>query len=286
MTIEEMKRKKREYGYSAKELAALAGVPVGTLQKILSGATKSPRRETLLKLEKILKEGIADSAGDTGSSLSPGTGVPGGAYPEVSREVKIVKETGPAYVFRNDGEYTLKDYLALPEDRRVELIDGVFYDMAAPTTIHQGIGGFIHKQLLDFALERKGPCLPFMSPVDVQLDEDDKTVVQPDVLIICDRSKLQNGRVFGAPDFLVEVLSPSTRKKDMRLKLYKYANAGVREYWIVDPEKKTVVVYDLEHDAAPALYGFADKVPVLVWDGQCQVDFAAIYETFGFLYDQ
>ena len=275
MTIEEMKLKKREYGYSAKELAALAGIPVGTLQKILSGATRSPRRETLLKLERVLK--------DSGTEKVSAYRADG--YPELHEEVQIVKETGPAYVFRNDGEYTLKDYLALPEDRRVELIDGVFYDMAVPTTIHQGIGGFIHKQLLDFALERKGPCLPFMSPVDVQLDEDDKTVVQPDVLIICDRSKLQNGRVFGAPDFLVEVLSPSTRKKDMRLKLYKYANAGVREYWIVDPEKKTVVVYDLEHDAAPALYGFADKVPVLVWDGQCQVDFAAIYDLFSFLYE-
>lgn len=275
MTIEEMKLKKREYGYSAKELAALAGIPVGTLQKILSGATRSPRRETLLKLERVLK--------DSGTEKVSAYRADG--YPELHEEVQIVKETGPAYVFRNDGEYTLKDYLALPEDRRVELIDGVFYDMAVPTTIHQGIGGFIHKQLLDFALERKGPCLPFMSPVDVQLDEDDKTVVQPDVLIICDRSKLQNGRVFGAPDFLVEVLSPSTRKKDMRLKLYKYANAGVREYWIVDPEKKTVVVYDLEHDAAPALYCFADKVPVLVWDGQCQVDFAAIYDLFSFLYE-
>lgn len=280
MTIEEMKLKKREYGYSAKELAARAGVPVGTLQKILSGATKSPRRETLLKLEKILK----DNTPETNTPFY-GTAGQAGGYPEASPKVKIVKETGPAYVFKNDGSYTLEDYLALPEDRRVELIDGVFYDMAAPTTIHQGIGGFIHKQLLDFALEHKGPCLPFMSPVDVQLDEDEKTVVQPDVLIICDRSKLQNGRVFGAPDYLVEVLSPSTRKKDMRLKLFKYANAGVREYWIVDPDKKTVVVYDLEHDALPVLYGFSDRVPVLIWDGQCQVDFAAIYELFAFLYE-
>ena len=286
MTIEEIKQKKREYGYSAKELAALAGVPVGTLQKILSGTTKSPRRETLLKLEKILKEGAAYSAGSSEGKPSSGSGVPAGGYPEAASEVRIVKETGPAYKFRNDGNYTLKDYLALPDEQRVELIDGVFYDMAAPTTIHQGIGGFIYKQLLDFALERKGPCLPFMSPVDVQLDEDDKTVVQPDVLIICDRGKLQNGRVFGAPDFLVEVLSPSTRKKDMHLKLYKYKNAGVREYWIVDPDKKTVVVYDLEHDALPVLYGSEDKVPVLVWGGQCQVDFAAIYETFGFLCNQ
>ena len=71
----------------------------------------------------------------------------------------------------------------------------------------------------------------------------------------------------------------------MQLKLFKYANAGVREYWMVDPEKKTVVVYDLEHDALPKLYGSEDKVPVLVWEGKCEVDFAAIYELFGFLYE-
>ena len=279
MTIEEMKQKKREYGYSVKELAVLSGVPEGTLQKILCGATKSPRRETLVKLEQILK----NSGTENHISAS---GRKTGLYPEGSAAAEIVKETGPSYVFKNDGSYTLEDYLALPEDQRVELIDGVFYDMAAPTTTHQGIGGFIYKQLLDFALEHGGPCKPFMSPVDVQLDEDDKTVVQPDVLIVCDPKKFQNGRVFGAPDFLAEVLSPSTRKKDISLKLYKYRNAGVREYWIVDPEKKTTVVYDLEHDALPALYGPEDRVPVLVWEGRCEVDFAAIYSWLSFLYDQ
>ena len=269
MTIEEMKQRKREFGYSVKELAELSDVPAGTIQKILSGETKAPRRDTLVKLEHVL--GTAEAGKSTA------------AYPEASSSVQIVKEAKPAY--KTDGQYTLEDYLALPDDQRVELIDGVFYDMAAPTTIHQGIGGFIHKQLLDFALAHGGPCLPFMSPVDVQLDEDDRTVVQPDVLIVCDRNKFRNGRVFGAPDFLVEVLSPSTRKKDMQLKLFKYANAGVREYWMVDPEKKTVVVYDLEHEALPKLYGSEDKVPVLVWEGKCEVDFAAIYELFGFLYE-
>ena len=276
MTIEEMRQKKREYGYSAKELAELSGVPEGTLQKILSGATKAPRRETLLKLERILGKPGSQSPAVPYPETQP--------YPETSPAAGRVSEAEPAY--KTDGSYTLEDYLALPDEQRVELIDGVFYDMAAPTTTHQGIGGFIYKQLLDFAVEHGGPCKPFMSPVDVQLDEDDKTVVQPDVLIVCDPKKFQNGRVFGAPDFLAEVLSPSTRKKDMSLKLYKYMNAGVREYWIIDPEKKTTVVYDLEHDALPVLYGPEDKVPVLVWEGKCEVDFAAIYSWLSFLYEQ
>ena len=110
--------------------------------------------------------------------------------------------------------------------------------------------------------------------------------VEPDVLIVCDRKHFQHGRVFGAPDFLVEVLSVSTRKKDMQLKLYKYANAGVREYWIIDPKKKNVIVYDLEHSEFPVIYGENDTVPVGIWDGKCQVDFSRLFSFIAFLYDE
>lgn len=255
MTIEEMKRRKQELGYSNVRLSELSGVPLGTVQKVMSGSTSLPREETLRKLEKALHK--------------PG----------------MVAESAEQYQVKNPGDYTLEDYLALPEERRVEMIDGVFYDMAAPTTVHQAIGGFMHKQLLDFVMEQGGACMPFMSPVDVQLDCDEKTVVQPDVLIVCDRAKFRNGRVFGAPDFLAEVLSPSTRKKDMSLKLYKYMNAGVREYWIIDPDKKAVIVYDLEHEAIPAVYGFDTEIPVLVWDGKCRISFPLMMKTIGFLYE-
>ena len=183
------------------------------------------------------------------------------------------------------GPYTIEDYMALPEDLKVELIDGTFYEILAPTTIHQAVGGYIYKILLDHVLANKGPCMPFVAPVDVQLDEDDKTMVQPDVLIVCDRKRFQHGRVFGAPDFLVEVLSPSTRKKDMQYKLHKYGRAGVREYWIVDPKKKNVIVYDLEHDAFPVIYGENDVVPVRIWDGKCQVEFSQLFSFIAFLYD-
>ena len=273
MTIAEMKEKKREYGYSNKELAARTGVPEGTLQKIFSGETKAPRRETLLKLERVLGQ----------PQEVPGAVV----YGKGAEKPQMVGETPAAYAAgaaQNAG-HTLEEYLALPEEQRVELIDGVFYDMAAPTTLHQLIGGFLYKKLLDHALAHKGPCIPLMSPVDVQLDEDDKTVVQPDVMIVCDRSRFRNGRIFGAPDFLVEVLSPSTRKKDMQLKLYKYANAGVREYWMIDPDKKTIVVYDLEHEELPVIYGFEDKIPVTVWEGACVIDFKEISDFASFLYE-
>ena len=278
MTVKEMKARKRELGYSNHALAQISGVPVGTLQKIFSGATKAPRRETLLALEKALgqKEGNPNLPGTYESSFE-------------EKPMAMIGEPAALYnagqQYKKQGSYTLEDYLALPEDQRVELIDGAIYDMATPTTIHQAIGGFIHKMLLDHVLARGASCMPLMSPVDVQLDEDDKTVVQPDVLIVCDRKRFQNGRVFGAPDFLAEVLSPSTRKKDMTLKYYKYARAGVREYWMIDPDQKKVVVYDLENNSIPAVYGFQDKVPVQIWNGDCEIDFALIMQHIAFLYE-
>ena len=276
MTIEEMRQRKRELGLTNQMIAERSGIPLSTVQKVFAGATSSPRRETIEALERVLGQDKSAVYGDPVTSD------------------RMVCETSAAYnVSAVDGNssdtenrlYTLEDYLRLPDDQRVELIDGVFYDMAAPTTIHQSIAGFLHKKFLDFVMANKGPCFPFISPVDVQLDCDDKTVVQPDVLVVCDRTKYKNGRVFGAPDLVVEVLSPSTRRKDMQLKMYKYAGAGVREYWMVDPEKKLVVQYDLEHLGIPAIYNFQSVIPVLIWDSACRIDLGEMDETIGFLWE-
>lgn len=270
MTLHEIRQKKIELGYSNQQLADLSGVPLGTLQKILSGTTKAPRRETILAIEHALQK----SHDEKSYQYDP------------NNTLTMVCETSSYLATASNKRlYTLEDYLALPDEQRVELIDGVFYDMAAPTTVHQAIGGFIYKTLLDHVLAHGGKCMPFMSPVDVQLDRDDKTVVQPDVLIVCDREKFQNGRVFGAPDFIVEVLSKSTRKKDMQLKLSKYGNAGVREYWMIDPEKKCVVVYDLENEEIPVIYHKEDKIPVRIWDNACEIDMGMIFDYISFLYD-
>lgn len=281
MNIEEMNKLKAQLGYSNEELSVRSGVPASTIQKILSGKTKKPHRNTLLALAEALSRQLAED------SLNVYTAGPGpSTAPDLLRDAPAPygQETSAANV-KKQGEYTLEDYLALPEEQRVELIDGVLYDLAAPTTVHQAIGGFIHKLLLDHVLSHGGPCMPFISPVDVQLDEDDRTVVQPDVLVVCDKSKFRNGRVFGAPDLVIEVLSPSTQRKDVRLKLYKYGNAGVREYWLVYPDKKKVVVHDLENYEIPVIYSFEDTVPVGIWSGECLIDFKEIYSHISFLYD-
>ena len=258
MTVKEMQERKKELGFSYAQISELSGVPLGTVQKVLGGITLTPRYDTLMALERVLGE----------------------------RETAAVRETAAAYAVKKQGGYTLDDYYRFPEDVRVELIDGVIYDMTAPASVHQIIGGYIYSRLLQYVRDRGGACLPMIAPVDVQLDCDDKTMVEPDVVVVCDRDKIIDRCIYGAPDFIIEVLAKSTRKKDSVIKLNKYLNAGVREYWMIDPEKKKVIVYDFEHDEYPVVYGFDAKVPVGIWDGAMEIDFAEVYEHARFLYER
>jgi len=253
-----MKEIKRERGYSNEQIARLSGVPLSTVRKIFSGATTAPRYDTLQALSKVFEE----------PSL-------------------YIKEPFAPYTAKQQGEFTLDDYYAVPEEQRVELIDGVIYDMGAPTTIHQLLIGILHSLLRSYIKRNHGKCTAFLSPADVRLDCDNKTMVQPDVFVICDRSKITRTCCEGAPDLIIEVLSPSTKKKDSFLKAQKYLDAGVREYWLVDPMRKRVVVYlfDGSPDFAQNLYTFEHSVPVAIFDGKCVINFAEVYEEIAFLYE-
>ena len=267
LTVKEMKQKKRELGYSYEKIADLSGVPVSTVRKVLGGSTKAPRSSTLQALSRAF---LQDPVSKDGAGYH---------YPVDTHnyEPQMVWAAEPAYGFaKKQGEYTLEDYLALPDERRVELIDGVIYDMSAPTGYHQLIAGQLYSTLLSWIRGKKGSCMPFISPVDVQLDCDDRTIVQPDVLILCDKSKYTPARIIGAPDFVAEVLSKSTRRKDIFIKLNKYKNAGVREYWMIDPDKKTVMAWNFEKEDEVKMYGFRDNIPVGIYNEECVIDFAAI----------
>lgn len=117
------------------------------------------------------------------------------------------------FSWKKQGEYTLKDYEAIPDEYRVELIDGVIYDLNTPTTIHQQLAFEIRIRLRGYIRQNKGLCMVLPSPVSVQLDEDDRTMLQPDVVVCCDRDKILRSHVYGAPDMVIEILSPSARKK-------------------------------------------------------------------------
>lgn len=148
--------------------------------------------------------------------------------------------------------------------------------MYSPTFGHQSIGGEIHRQIANYIMEHGGSCRPFIAPVDVQLDCDNRTMVQPDVGIVCDPDKIKRFGIYGAPDFLVEVISPSTKKRDFTLKLSKYMEAGVREYWILDFTQKRILVYYFESDVYPVIYGFDQPVPVNIYNGDLKIDFSNI----------
>ncbi|WP_330364419.1 Uma2 family endonuclease [Butyrivibrio sp. XPD2002] len=273
MTIDQMIARKEETGLTYEKIARLSGVPVGTVQKVLGKVTKSPRYDTLKALERVL--GVEKPSGRV-EEAEPVYGRAGNSGRNIHSNVLHTKA-------KNQGEYTLDDYYALPDDQRVELIDGVFYDMSAPYTTHQFIALGIFSQIKNYINSKKGKCIPLAAPCDVQLDKDDKTMVQPDVMIICDRDKIVKQKVYGAPDFVVEVLSDSTKKKDMTLKLSKYEKAGVKEYWIVDPDKQKIIVYDFAHDFDVSIYGFGDDVPIGLYDGKCRIDFKTILDEIKFL---
>ena len=276
LTIEMIKRKKAEYGFTNAQLSRLSGVPLGTVQKVLGNITKSPGIETVKALSEVFEKEEKYSNYDfEGKAESFDEPVAAYRVNHPARQWNI-------HHYDRQGTYTIDDYLALPDEQRVEMIDGVFYDMAAPTPYHQLIGGEIFVTISNFIRKNKGSCIPFMSPVDVQLDCDDKTMVQPDVAIVCDRDMINHTRIVGAPDFVCEVLSPSTKVKDVMIKGAKYHGAGVKEYWIIDPNKKTVMVYDFRNGLEINTYTFEDKIPVLIYDGKLEINMKEIDEYISF----
>jgi Uma2 family endonuclease len=166
----------------------------------------------------------------------------------------------------------------LPDDQRVELIDGYFFYMEAPTLVHQRIAGEVYRQIANFIREKQGNCIPFISPIDVQLDCDEHTMVQPDVSILCHEERMTRQCIYGAPDFVMEIISPSTKRKDSIKKLAKYENAGVREYWILDPYEKRILVYFFENEICPAIYGFDKPVPINIYNGELEIDLTEIVQ--------
>ena len=164
--------------------------------------------------------------------------------------------------------YTEEDYYNLPENVRAELIDGQIYYMSAPSRIHQEILSFLHLEIGNYLRSQNGSCKVYTAPFAVKLfSEDDRNVVEPDVSVICDPNKLTNRGCTGAPDWIVEIVSPSNSIHDYVRKLNLYMDAGVREYWIVDPLSRKIFVYHLEEtDFKADSYTLQDKIKVNIYD--------------------
>ena len=254
MTIEEMNAIRDELGLSYSQIAEAGNLPPATVQKVLSGETARPRRLTKAALNEAMTQFKA-------LLLSKDSGeVP--YHPGYDTGQQSGKSTG---------NHTLKDYLCLPAGVRKELIDGTFYDMSSPSVLHQRVVMRLGAILDRHIREHQGSCTALIAPIDVLLDEDERTCLQPDVLVVCDPSKLRDNGIYGAPDLVVEVLSDSTRRKDIFLKSAKYESAGVREYWMIDPDGGRIVVCRFEEDDFQTIYGADTPVPVGIWEGELTI---------------
>ncbi len=170
--------------------------------------------------------------------------------------------------------YTVEDIYNLPDGQRAELIDGELYMMATPGRIHQRLVMLLSNRIFNYINSKNGDCEVYPSPFAVFLNADDKLYLEPDISVICDKDKLTEEGCKGAPDWIIEIVSPTSRPMDYNKKLFKYRTAGVREYWIVDPMKRQITVYNFEHDTFEE-YSFSDKVKTGIYD-DFDINFAEI----------
>ena len=171
-------------------------------------------------------------------------------------------------------KYTADDYFSFPEEMKVELINGMIYDMSpSPLRIHQEISGGMFAEIYNYIKKNKGGCKVYSAPFDVKLSDD--TVVIPDISVICDANKLTDKGCTGAPDWIIEIVSGNA-SHDYITKLVAYKTYGVKEYWIVDPKKQIVTVYILENDCDMTVYKFSDTIPVNIYDGNFQINISKL----------
>jgi len=208
-------------------------------------------------------------------------------YPKKEESiVPVVKEPDGIYLNPNH-RYTYADYLTWTDDKRRELIDGIVYLMSAPTRFHSSISSTLHGLMFWFIRKRKGKCKIYHAPFDVRFPRNGETadnkiytVVQPDICVICDPSKLDENGCIGAPDLIVEVQSPSTAKRDLQDKFNLYESAGVKEYWIVFPQEKGLTVFLLQENGKyddGTAYQFEGKVPVSIFKG-LEIDLKELFK--------
>lgn len=263
MTIRELESEMNRKGFTIQSLAGETGIPAEVLQKIFSQGPTCEEYEAMIILNCFF---------DKNAAVHYYT-------PEIKHLPDadyMIRESAAVYsAIRHQRlqTYTVEDFYRLPDDCNVELIDGVFYlKSAAPSVAHQKIAGDLFFQIKDYISRSSGRCVPFFAPTAVLLHCDDKTLLLPDIFVVCDQTKLKKQYVWGAPDFVAEILSPSTADYDRSIKLKHYRTAGVRECWLIDPEKEDVAVYFFENDkASPTVYSFEQDIPVNIYSGQLSI---------------
>lgn len=285
---------KRRTSQTIEEIAAGAGVPLGTAQKIFAGITKVPRQSAADALFNYLWQHAEDSEEGSAEGTVPGPFAVNPAFPadensegggNTDRHLPEGGRTGTeetahtadsgmpnrGNAIRRSEGYTIDDYRALPDGHRCELIDGILYELDSPSDVHQRISAVLTAAFYTYRKSAEGRGEVFPAPFEVQLDGDDRTLLQPDISVVCSPEKIRNWGIFGAPDLVVEIISPVTARKDRALKTMKYAAAGVREYWLVDPENTVTYVHVFTGDTPPSVYPFDREIPVNIYGGGLKI---------------
>ncbi|MBQ9611464.1 MAG: Uma2 family endonuclease [Lachnospiraceae bacterium] len=259
MNLIEMRERKKALGYSNETIADKSGVPLATVQKVLSGTTQNPRQKTVEALARVLQDN-----GNSLESLPYAVDKDGMITKRIDQwdpvlKANIVREAAAEYgVSRN---YTIDDIRALPEGIRAELIDGKMYFMATPNRIHQRINGGVYLAVANYMRDSGKDCEVYIPPYGVYLHADDSEYFEPDLTVFCDHSKSANDGCHGAPDWIIEIVSPSSKANDYGKKLFKYREAGVKLYWIIDPMREMTLIYDFtEDDKTTGLYPFTEEL--------------------------
>ena len=199
-----------------------------------------------------------------------------GKLPPTDKELALLSEVFETGYPKGDGLLTLKDLHSVPDDIRCEFIDGKIYYMTVPGTDHQLISSAIFRAFDLYIFEMKKDWVPFSALIEVRLSNKGISSVQPDVFVVCDRDRINREYIDGAPDFIAEILSPSTKRTDRVIKRDLYMAAGVKEYWIVDPENRTVEVH-LSGNILSKEYSFDERIPVHITGGELEISITDDY---------
>lgn len=177
------------------------------------------------------------------------------------------KKRGERFKMIKGGKgYTIADIEMLPEGERAELIDGEMFMMAPPMTVHQRILVKLIFEIETYIRKNEGNCELLPAPFGVYIKKDNRNYVEPDISVICHGDRLDEKGCHGAPDWIIEIVSPSSKKMDYVRKTVLYREAGVREYWVVDPDKETITVYEAERWDAPVHHSFLEQIKVGIYE--------------------
>lgn len=289
----DFKTRKKALSLTTAEVAYLADLPVSTVSKIMTGETKHPTTITIEKIDMALRKeeskkrlehyllAMKDFLLEHQEEKFNAEVFEKSYRKEHNLEDKPITEADslsePYPIWGNvalkkELSTSIKDFFRLSvENRWIELVNGNIIVNEAPGMAHQMIVKSINKQIERFIDDNKGTCQVFDVGINVQLSKDEDTILIPDILVICDKNKIKDFGILGAPDWVIEVVSPSTRHYDYKKKTYKYLSEGVRELWLVDIEKKIVVTYVEGEYMLSHLYRFGDEIPVAIYDGKLEI---------------